>query len=648
MKRIALICLCTLAFIGSVFTIEVDQNELRQTENTSIEFISYTGPHTEVDSLQAIADIGESLAGAAQGGRAGDMNRYAVIHAVDPSVKTGLDADIMIIGSGARVDHINNLRVIIAAYLRKAYGYSEKDAKTLAHFVTLYNAVYRGDMDMFTSKYKAIVVNNLTAEKTGLALRYDEWPGKTQIVIPLSDQKYSGTLSTIDTSSISDKNVVNKMREQDDKDIAARKDMIDLKERESNAARDRADVAQKNAAAARKDADSKQTEAAAAKKEADKSKTAAAQSKKDAAAAQKDAETAKKDAAAAKKDAAAAKKDADAAKKDADAAKKQAAQSEKEAAAAQKQAQKNPNDQKAAEEAAKKQQEAAKKKQEASNKDKTAAEKANAAKKGDQDAAVKQKEADAKQKEADTKQKEADAKQKEADTKQNEAGAKQQEADESAKKAQDKEQEAASETQFADTKEQEAQSDRKDVAADTRKIIEDQRAERKAQDDAVFASSLPGAVLKVVDSKSMLSEVVLLDLKTEKPLKTSSLNTIRGRSLIDGGDVLIAIAGSKSGNQMITLIGMNPRTLEMTKQATVPVAEQSLLVQVDDSYYAVIEQSGKNYLARFNDNLEMQAKSAVTVLPYTPIRSTEKGLLVQDTANNIRLLNADTLAEAVK
>ena len=592
MKRIALVCLCAATFIGMAFAIEVDQNELRQAENTPIEFINYTGPHAEIDTLRAIAEIGESLAGAAQRGRAGDLNRYAVIHAVDPSVKTGLDADIMIIGSGARVDHINNVRVIIAAYLRKAYGYSEKDARTIAHFVTIYNAVYRGDMNMFKSKYKAVVVKNLTADKAGLALRYDEWPGKTQIVIPLSDQKYSGTLSAIDTKSISDKNVVNKMREQDDKDIATRKDMIDLKERESSAARDRANVARQDAAAARKDADTKQNEAAAAQKEADKSKTVAAQSKQD----------------------------AEKARKEAEVAKKKAAQSEKEAVAAQRQAQKNPNDRKAAEEAAKKQQAAAKNKQEASDKNKAAAEKANAAKKDNQDAAAKQKEADTKQKAAD----------------------------EAVKNAQDKDQEAASEKQFADAKEQEAQSDRKDVAADTRKIIEEKRAERKAQDEAAFASALPGAMLKVVDSGSMLSEVVLLDLKTEKPLKTSSLNTVRGRVLIEGTDSLIAIAGSKSGNQMITLVGINPHTLEMTKQASVPVAEQSLLIQVDDNYYAVIEQSGNYYLARFNDNLEMQVKSTVTVLPYTAISVTEKGLLVQDTANNIRLLKTDNLAEAVK
>ena len=65
MKRIALTCLCALAFIGTAFTIEVDQNELKQAENTPIEFINYTGTHAEIDSLRAIAEIGETLGRAA-------------------------------------------------------------------------------------------------------------------------------------------------------------------------------------------------------------------------------------------------------------------------------------------------------------------------------------------------------------------------------------------------------------------------------------------------------------------------------------------------------------------------------------------------------------------------------------------------------
>lgn len=592
MKRIAFLCFCGFVLASTAFAIEVDQNELRQAQNTPIEFINYTGPHTEIDSLRAIGEIGEALVGAVRRGRAGDVNRYAVIHAVDASVTNGFDADIMIIGSGAKVDHINNLRVIIASYLRSAYGYSEKDARTIAHFVTIYNAVYRGDMNMVRNKYKPVVVRNLTADRVGLALRYDEWPGRTQIIIPLSDQKYSGTLSTIDTRSISDKNVVDRMREQDDKDIATRKDMIDLKERESSAARERADIAQQEAGKAQQEADMKQREATAAQSEADKSKAAAAQSKQD----------------------------AEKARQDAAAAQKRAAQSEREAAAADRQAQRNPNDRQAAENASKKREEAERDKQAAGDKSKAAAEKADEAKKSDSEAAAKQKEAEAKRKEAE----------------------------DAAKKAQDKEKEASSEKEFADAKEQEAQSDRKDVAADTRKILEDKRAERKAQDEEAFASALPGAMLKIIDSTSMLSEIVLLDLKTAKTLKTSSLNTIRGRVLIEGIDSLIAIAGAKSGNQMITLVAINPRTLEMTKQASVPVAEQSILVQTDDGCYAVVEQSGKYYLGRFNENLELQARSSINVIPYTAINATEKGILVQDSSNNIRLLNADTLAEAIK
>ena len=99
---------------------------------------------------------------------------------------------------------------------------------------------------------------------------------------------------------------------------------------------------------------------------------------------------------------------------------------------------------------------------------------------------------------------------------------------------------------------------------------------------------------------------------------------------------------------MITLVAINPRTLEITKQGTVAIADQSMLIKNDDSYYAVIEQSGKYFVARFNEDLAMQAKSAVNVIPYTALRITDKGLLVQDSANNIRLLNTDTLAEALK
>ena len=89
-------------------------------------------------------------------GTSGSQNLYYVIHAVDPNTKEKLDADILIIGENAQVDHVQNLRRILSSYLSSAYDYSRQDADTLAHFITVYNAVYRSKMDVILLSTKPL------------------------------------------------------------------------------------------------------------------------------------------------------------------------------------------------------------------------------------------------------------------------------------------------------------------------------------------------------------------------------------------------------------------------------------------------------------------------------------------------------------
>ncbi len=271
MKKIVLILSVILGLSG-LTALEVNRGELESAGNTdSIVFINYTGPHAVINTIEQIKNIGSSLSPAVTPGKLevpgsfGNKNLYYVIHAVDPAVKDKLDADILILGENAKVDHVQNLRRILSAYLVKAYNYSEKDADTLSVFITVYNAVYRSKMDIFNAKYKTVVTSNLTKEKAGLSLNYEDWPGKTQIVIPLSD--LTGGLSTVDTSVISDKNVTSSMQETETKEISARKDMVDIKEREAETAQNEAQDAQKAAVEAQKKA---QDEEAKRKTEADK------------------------------------------------------------------------------------------------------------------------------------------------------------------------------------------------------------------------------------------------------------------------------------------------------------------------------------------------------------------------------------------
>ncbi len=273
-----------ISLSATAFALEVDENELKSTGTIdTVVFVNYTGPHAKIDSLNSIKKIGSDLgtviaANPEKMTNTGDANKYSVIHAIDPSESGKLDADILLIGPNATVDHIKNLRYIIASYLSSAYGYSEQDAETVAVFVTVYNAVYRGNTEYFAKKYKNIVNSNLTADKCGLALNYKDWPGKSQIVIPLYDVK--GGLSSVDTSVISDKEVVKHMQEDDDKNVESRKQMVDIKEREAEDATEKAQEAQKKAVEEQKKLQEEKQKTQEVKKEAETAKKEAEQAKK--------------------------------------------------------------------------------------------------------------------------------------------------------------------------------------------------------------------------------------------------------------------------------------------------------------------------------------------------------------------------------
>jgi hypothetical protein len=282
----ALCCFFFIFLMSSLSALEVNQEELKSTGGVdTVVFINYTGPHKKIDSLASIKEIGTTLGtpvaeNPSVSSTSGSKNRYYIIHVVDSSEKGKLDADIMYIGSDATIDHIDNVRRILSSYLSSAYNYSSADADAIAVFITVYNAVYRGKIDIFQGKYKNAVTKNLTEDSCGLAISYREWPGKTQIVIPLSD--INGGLSAIETSIISDSKVVKSMQKDDGKNIDTRKQMVNIKEREA----DNATIA----------AQQKQKQAIEEQKKNDTESQKVLETKQQAVAAQKKAEAAQKDA----------------------------------------------------------------------------------------------------------------------------------------------------------------------------------------------------------------------------------------------------------------------------------------------------------------------------------------------------------------
>ena len=232
---IVFLCLC-----GSIHAQTIDRDELQRGQGT-VEFQNFTGPVTQFNTRAQIRGIGYDLGVAVRNGatQSGQTARYFVIHSVTDPEGNKLDADIFGLGSAAGVDHIRNLRFIIQGYLEAAYGYSEQDASLLAEYITIYNAVYRGNWEHYQETFKTAVMQHLTYDRVGLSTHYSEWPGRSLIVIPLRTGIASG-IGAIDTSELSDPKVIEELMKEDD-GLDQRLDMADLQEREAEAAEEEAE-----------------------------------------------------------------------------------------------------------------------------------------------------------------------------------------------------------------------------------------------------------------------------------------------------------------------------------------------------------------------------------------------------------------------
>ena len=73
-------------------------------------------------------------------------------------------------------------------------------------------------------------MKHINAGSAGISTRYTEWAGATKMLIPLTEESQKGKLDAIAPEIISDKKVREEVR-RDEKNIPARKDMTDLKER---------------------------------------------------------------------------------------------------------------------------------------------------------------------------------------------------------------------------------------------------------------------------------------------------------------------------------------------------------------------------------------------------------------------------------
>jgi hypothetical protein len=495
--------LFAILLLPTPLTAQVNRQEL--SDLSPVEFLNYEGPFVRIETRAQIHNIGTGLGQSVRAGSSqpGDLRRYFVINSVSAPDGNKLDADIFGLGVDAAVDHIRNLRSIIQGYLETAYNYSASDAALLAHYVTLYNAVHRGEWNFFQNRYKTPVLGHLSRERAGLSLRYDEWPGLTLMLIPLGSG-LGGPLSAIDTIEVSDERVIEQMRQEPDMGLDERRDMVDLMERQSDEAAQQAETIRE----------------AIVEEEA-----------------------------------------------------------------------------RIAEERQETQREL----------DRIAEERLEPG--ADQTALNRQEQA-AVERQEDLAQQE---------------------------QALDEQRELADRTEeHADRLADAAQDQRQQIAEDQQTVLD--REPLQVATPGVLGST-------ILTQGTSTGRIVRLDAGSGRAVRQSPLTSIHLRTVTMLNDNIVAIAGEEGVNTAIRLVEINPTTLEMTRQGTDDIAPGSMLWVEGQNLYAITSSGGNFYMARFNTELVLQARSRVPVNAHAAALFSDNYLVTQRANGQALLLNPVNLTE---
>jgi pyruvate/2-oxoglutarate dehydrogenase complex dihydrolipoamide acyltransferase (E2) component len=222
-------------------------------------------------------------------------------------------------------------------------------------------------------------------------------------------------------------------------------------------------------------------------------------------------------------------------------------------------------------------------------------------------------------------------------------------------KVQQQEQAVTQQQQQQTATQQSVQQQRAAIAADEQALIQQkQQAAAQPQPPAAQApppaASVqgPGQVLFVYDlgeSPDHLGKLVLIDRVSGKLLSQSDLNSVRGRTYVTLGNVIVVVAGRTDGNGAVRLVSVDPTSLAVQQQGKDNIVSASYLTVFETSVYAVIDTGHGTFLGRFDQSLALQAQSEHAVDPYTYITASGTEVFVQDDQGNILILNKDDLKE---
>ena len=220
----------------------------------------------------------------------------------------------------------------------------------------------------------------------------------------------------------------------------------------------------------------------------------------------------------------------------------------------------------------------------------------------------------------------------------------------------DEQQKAVDEKQAALDEQEKELSDREDKIVQEREDIASDQAEKIREEAAADESSggdkaVSAPVKKVPFLKlsgtegNYTGQLVLVDSSGGSIIKSSDIDSLRLRGYHFSDDEIISVAGSTGGNRVVSLVKIDPESLEVTETGTAEVYIDSAIVKSGSSYYAVVKNGADWKIGIFDKKLVLESVSGEAVFPATDIMVNSSGVIAQAPSGRIILIGEDDFTE---
>jgi hypothetical protein len=180
-----------LAFIlfianSTIYSQKVKLNEKELKSSTKVNFKNRSINRADISMIRENEEIGRKLSNEIDRNPEVPYSYKGIqVKRIGKQTDNKFSADILSLSKNSKYGHIHSLHRILSKYIQVGFQYDEESADSIAFYTLYYNAIHRNEKSYFQDKYIDDVIDELDIEKVGLSQDFKEWPGGTQIVLPL-------------------------------------------------------------------------------------------------------------------------------------------------------------------------------------------------------------------------------------------------------------------------------------------------------------------------------------------------------------------------------------------------------------------------------------------------------------------------------